>query len=64
MPDFAKPVREVLRAHGCQFVRHGKGDHDLWRNPQTGRSFAVPTKLKSRHLANEILKQASIDYKF
>ena len=64
MPDYAKPVREALQTHGCLFVRHGKGDHDIWRNPVSGHSFTVPTKLKSRHLANEILKQASIDLKF
>jgi len=64
MPDFAKPVRQVLQTHGCYFVRHGKGDHDIWRDPQSGRSFAVPAKLKSRHLANGILKQAGISHKF
>jgi len=63
MPDFAKPVRQVLAEHGCQFVRHGKGDHDIWRNPASGRSFTVPVTLKSRHLANEILKQAGIAVK-
>ena len=63
MPDFAKPVREVLRANGCEFVRHGKGDHDIWRN-QSGHSFAVPAKLKSRHLANEIMKQAAVGHRF
>jgi len=64
MPDDAKPVRMMLTEHGCQFVRHGKGDHDIWRNPVSGRSFAVPVKLTSRHLANEILKQAGIAHKF
>lgn len=64
MPDYTKPVRQALTAHGCAFVRHGRGDHDIWRNPASGHSFTVPVKLKSRHLANEILKQAGVAVRF
>jgi hypothetical protein len=27
---YAKRVKDILLAHGCEFVRHGKGDHDIW----------------------------------
>jgi predicted RNA binding protein YcfA (HicA-like mRNA interferase family) len=60
---YGKAVREALRQAGCEFVRHGKGDHDLWRN-RAGKSFAVPVKIMSRHVANEILKQAGLPKQF
>lgn len=64
MGDFAKPVRKVLRDAGCAFDRHGKGDHDIWHSPRTGAKFPVPTKIRSRHTANAILKQAGLPKQF
>ena len=29
MAAYEKEVRDILAAHGCRFVRHGKGDHDI-----------------------------------
>ena len=29
MAEYEKKVREELKRHGCVFVRHGKGDHDI-----------------------------------
>lgn len=31
-----------LKANGCQFIRHGKGDHQIWYSPITGKKFTVP----------------------
>jgi predicted RNA binding protein YcfA (HicA-like mRNA interferase family) len=45
-------------------VRHGKGDHDIWYSPITDRHVTVPTKIKSRHTANAIMKQAGIPHHF
>ncbi|MCR5013131.1 MAG: type II toxin-antitoxin system HicA family toxin [Lachnospiraceae bacterium] len=64
MAEFEKRVREVLDDNGCSFVRHGKGDHDIWYSPITKRSVTVPVKIKSKHTANAILKQSGIDQKF
>lgn len=64
MPSYEREVREILREHGCEFVRHGKGDHDIWRSPISGRHFTVDSKIKSRHTANEVLKQAGIGKRF
>ena len=64
MAEYEKAVREVLRSHGCCFVRHGKGDHDMWYSPLSKRSFPVDSKIKSRHVANEIMKQSGIDHRF
>lgn len=64
MSDYASEVKRILEANGCKFKRHGKGDHDIWCNPRTGKSFPVDSKIKSRHTANGIMKQAGIDHKF
>lgn len=64
MADYEKKVRDILRRSGCLFVRHGKGDHDIWYSPITGRPVTVDSKIKSRHTANGIMKEAGIDYKF
>ena len=64
MAEYEKKVRDILRKNGCRFVRHGKGDHDLWYSPITDRSFPVDSKIKSRHTANEIMKQSGIDHRF
>ena len=64
MAEYEKKVREILRANGCIFIRHGKGDHDIWFSPITNLNVAVDGKIKSRHTANAIMKQCGINYKF
>ena len=64
MAEYEKKVREALLKNGCTFVRRGKGDHDIWYSPITKRSVTVDSKIKSRHTANEILKQSGIDIKY
>jgi len=39
--DYVKQLRELLREAGFEFLRHGKGSHDIWRNPMTGKSVAI-----------------------
>jgi hypothetical protein len=62
--DYAKQVRKKLTENSCAFQRHGKGDHDVWYSPLSGQNFPVDGKIKSRHTANEIMKQAGINYHF
>ena len=64
MAESEKLVRAELTAHGCTFVRHGKGDHDIWYSPISERHFTVDGKIKSRHTANAIMKQSGIDRRF
>lgn len=64
MAEYEKKVRNILAQNGCFFLRHGKGDHDIWYSPITNRHITVDTKIKSRHTANAILKQSGISYKF
>ena len=45
---------------GCQFVRSGKGDRDVWYSPISQRRFVVDQAIKSRHTANAVLKQAGL----
>jgi hypothetical protein len=64
MAWYEKAVRDVLSNNNCAFVRRGKGDHDVWYSPLTNKNFPVDSKIKSRHVANTIMRQAGINYKF
>ncbi|MFC2420123.1 MAG: type II toxin-antitoxin system HicA family toxin [Treponema maltophilum] len=64
MAEYEKAVRKILNDNGCTFVRHGKGDHDIWYSPISKIRFTVDTKIKSRHTANAIMKQSGLKYKF
>jgi hypothetical protein len=64
MASYEKIVRKVLSENGCTFVRRGKGDHDIWHSPKTQQNFPVDAKIKSRHIANTIMKQSGIEHKF
>ena len=49
MATYEKEVRDILSLNQCTFVRHGKGDHDIWYSPKTGNKFAL-----SRHGKQEV----------
>ena len=64
MAEYEKRVREILKANKCEFIRRGKGDHDIWYSPISNRNFPVDTVIKSRHMANAIMKQSGIKHHF
>ena len=64
MAEYEKAVRKILSENGCRFLRHGKGDHDIWHNSDNNSTVAVDSKIKSRHMANAILKKAGIKHRF
>ena len=64
MAEYEKKVREILKQHGCEFVRHGNGDHDIYFSPITNKNFTVDNKIKSRNTANAIMKQSGIQHHF
>jgi hypothetical protein len=64
MKGYGKAVRDKLAEAGCQFVRHGRGDHDIWMSPISGQNLTVPVKIMSRHLANKVLKDAGLPKAF
>ena len=51
---------DIMRTHGCWRVEGGKGSHEKWRSPINGRTSTVPFACKSRHTANNVLKQLGI----
>jgi predicted RNA binding protein YcfA (HicA-like mRNA interferase family) len=61
--DFGEAVRLKLNEARCAFLRRGKGDHDIWTTPD-GKRIVVPVKIKSRHTANGILKDAGLPKAF
>ena len=64
MAEYEKEVRKILKENGCSFVRHGKGDHDIWYSPITETNVTVDGKIKSRYTANAIMRQSGIEHHF
>ncbi len=64
MADFSGKLKEILRSAGCRFERQGKGDHEIWHSPITDIRFPVDSKIKSKHTANAVLKQAGLPKQF
>jgi predicted RNA binding protein YcfA (HicA-like mRNA interferase family) len=64
MADYYRELVRILRSNGWQLHRTGKGSHEIWVNPANGRAVTVPRNTKSRHTANDVLKQADLEKKF
>ena len=47
MAEFENKVRQKLSENGYAFYRHGKGDHDIWKNNVTGRCVTVDGTIKA-----------------
>lgn len=45
MGDFSPELKRILRNSGCYFERAGKGDHEIWFSPITGKRFPVDSKM-------------------
>jgi hypothetical protein len=63
MADYTRDVKKTLSEHGCRFVRYGKGDHEIWYSPLTGKHFTVDGSIKKRSSANQTLKVAGVSIK-
>ncbi len=63
MKSFKKALMDLLGAAGCYYVRPAKGSHEFWYSPITDKHFVV-CDTKSRHTANETLKQAGLPKAF
>jgi hypothetical protein len=64
MANYTPLLKRLLREKDCYFERQGKGDHEIWYSPITDRRFVVDSKIKSRHTANAVLKQAGLPRHF
>jgi hypothetical protein len=61
MNGFYKQLKEILKRHGFQIIRQGRGDHQIWGNGKV--QCPVDRNCRSRHTANAVLKQCGIDEK-
>lgn len=57
--DFYRELSKLLTDAGWSRVDGGKGSHEKWVQARGGRIVIVP-RSKSRHTANEVLKQAGL----
>ncbi len=55
---------QILKEGGCTFIRQGRGSHEIWLSPITGRHFPVPFDLQKASTANAILRQAGLPKAF
>lgn len=58
-PDLVRLLREA----GWDRAPGGKGSHEKWRHAGSGKALTVP-RTKSRHTANDILKDAGLPKAF
>jgi len=61
--DFYLELTALLHAAGWCRVANAKGSHEKWRHPDCRDALIVP-RSKSRHTANNILKQAGLPKAF
>ena len=64
MAEYEKKVRKILSQNGFSFHHHGKGDYDTWISELQNKKVTVDSRIKSRHMANQILKEAGISFHF
>ena len=61
--DYYRELTKMLMDAGFVKVEGGKGSHERWQNSETAKAVTVP-RSKSRHTANEVLKQAGLPKAF
>jgi len=62
--SFTPQVKALLLEKGCRFIRHGRGDHEVWESPVNGKRITVDGTILSRHTANGTLKDAGLPKAF
>jgi predicted RNA binding protein YcfA (HicA-like mRNA interferase family) len=60
---FYKQMIAALYEAGFRFWKSGKGSHEKWIR-DTDRKVVLVSRSKSRHTANETMKQAGINKRF
>lgn len=64
MAGYYRDIIALLRDAGCEFVRQGKGDHEIWYSPITKRNVIVDKGVRVRATANGSLRDAGLDKAF
>lgn len=62
--SYTRKLKAELAHNGWAFLRQGKGDHEIWYHPDFTNKIIVDNKIKSRHTANAVLKQAGLPKAF
>jgi predicted RNA binding protein YcfA (HicA-like mRNA interferase family) len=62
MKGYYKLLTDLLKQHGFEYKKQGKGSHEIWK--RGSQTAIVPFNCYSRHLANQVLKDADIDHHF
>ena len=63
MGDYTNQVKDILIAHGCTFVRYGKGDHERWYSTIINANFSIDGKIENRVSANKQLQDVCLSTK-
>jgi hypothetical protein len=53
---YGRQIERLLWDAGCTFVRHGKGNHEIWHSPVSNRHFVFDRSVRVRHTAKGILQ--------
>jgi len=61
---YYRDIKKLLTAAGCEFVREGKGDHEIWYSPISKRRFTLDKGVMVKATANGTLKDAGLDKAF
>ena len=64
MNNLSPAIRDILKKNGFVWFRTGKGDHEIWRHTETGKRVTVDAKVKTRHTANKIMRDAGLPKSF
>jgi hypothetical protein len=64
MENWYDKLTAVLRQYGYSLYKRKASSHEKWINFSTNKRVTVATSLNSRNMANKILNQADIDYRF
>lgn len=64
LADLHGELMKTLANAGYTFVRHGKGDHEIWYSPISKVNFTVDSGIRKRNMANVVLRQAGLPKQF
>jgi len=61
---YGRDIVKLFRKNNLTFIRHGKGDHQIWYSPITDRQVTLDYKSSNKITANGTLKDAGINHRF
>ena len=61
MAGYERKIVKLLKEAGFSLDRRPRGSHDIWSDGEI--EVSVPKKIRKRHTANGLLKQAGISTK-